>query len=395
MYKKDKIVFISKLLLFTEKDELIEKNLKILDDFSSNNIKLTILARNSTITKLKAKIPENYLNKIYFLPRDGDSKKQVLNADRNKYLFGLIGVVNHDAYFSFNSKVPLFNPERLIESNIVVSEKITKYGLPIQSYQEVIDCFNAYDIHKESYFHMNNHKSFTVIGLNNANTYYKPKNERKIKEVFERNLKGDMSKIDQRILLLLLFSLINEVTTNSAFEKVDYWGVFPSSNSQKIDTPVNFIKEAVRVLVNGKPTNGLDILLRKKSMLPKHNTVSQDRLNNKSEKDFETLIINPELINDINGKVICIIDDYITNGYSAEATKHLLLKAGAKEIIFVAFGKFGTKYYSTEYSIDGLVDSTYSVNYITETVCDKNTNSWNHYNPNNDLEILEFEKLLS
>ena len=86
-------------------------------------------------------------------------------------------------------------------------------------------------------------------------------------------------------------------------------------------------------------------------MQSKHTTRSTERINIKSNKDFETLIVNPELVNKIEGEVVCIIDDYITNGYSAEAAKHLLLAAGAKEVIFLAFGKFGTKYYSTNYKI--------------------------------------------
>lgn len=73
-------------------------------------------------------------------------------------------------------------------------------------------------------------------------------------------------------------------------------------------------------------------------MKSKHSS-GLSRLQQKCNRDFETLKINDSLVDRIKGKVICIIDDYITNGYSAEAAKHLLLSAGAKKVIFLSIGK--------------------------------------------------------
>lgn len=391
----NKMVFISKLVFFTEDNELIEENLKFADLFVNQDVLLAIIARQATIDILKNKIPKEYENKIILVNRSFQTKDKIKNLKAQGAIFGLIGIVKDDAIFSFNCKIPLFNPERMSSGRVIISDKVKKYGLPIIEFQNVIDCLKAFEIHKENYFHICFENNFSVISLNNANTYYRPEEEARVKEIFETNLKGDKSERDQRILLLLLFHLINEVTTNPYFDKVDYWGTFPSSNPENTVTSVSFLKEAVRVLINGEPRNGPEILIRHESMRAKHSSAAASRLINKSDNDFDTLIVNPTLIEKIKGKVICIIDDYITNGYSAEAAKHVLLAAGAKEVIFLSFGKFGKKYYSTNYEITGDVSTTaYSYEFVDEIFYGGTFGGEKYYNSDNDLEILNFGDLV-
>ncbi|WP_255296089.1 phosphoribosyltransferase [Bacillus cereus] len=367
--------------------------MKFADLFDKEDIYLIIIARQSTISILKNKIPKEYEKKIQLANRSTRTKEKIKDLKEDDAIFGLIGIVDDDAIFSFNCKIPLFNPERLSNGKFVISDKVKKYGLPIIDFQNVVDCLKAFEIHKEDYFHMRFEDNFSVISLNNANTYYRPEEEARVKQIFETNLKGDEYIRDQRILLLLLFHLINEVTTNPYFEKVDYWGTFPSSNPDNTVTSVSFLKEAVRVIINGGPKKGPEILIRTTPMRAKHSSGSL-RLTNKSNKDFETLIVNPTLIDKIKGKVICIIDDYITNGYSAEAAKHLLFAAGAKEVIFLSFGKFGKRYYSTNYEIKGDVSKTYSYKFFNEVLYGDTYMGRKYYNSDNDFEILNFADLV-
>lgn len=388
----NKLIFVSKLVFFNESNELIEKNLRIADYFNNEKVKLAIVAQQATISILKRNLPKEYEGKIKFVNRSSETKEKIRELKDKGGIFGVIGIVEEDAIFSFNCKIPLFNPEAL-SSRVTVSEKVKKYGLPIIDFQNVIDCFKAVEIHKDNYFQMSFGDSFRVISLNNANTYYRPEEEARVKQVFETNLKGTKSERDQRILLLLLFHLINEVTTNPYYNKIDYWGTFPSSNPQNIATSVSFLKEAVRVVIGGGPRRGPEILIRNQQMQSKHSS-GAIRLETKSNSDFETLIVNPALKNSLKGKVICIIDDYITNGYSAEAAKHLLFAAGAKEVIFLSFGKFGKKYFSTNYVIDGDVYSKYTYEFIEEELYEGNIGKEMFYNPNNDSEILNFTDLI-
>ncbi|WP_233212295.1 phosphoribosyltransferase [Sporosarcina sp. P16b] len=393
MTKKNKMVFISKLVFFTEDNKLIEENLKFADLFDDEDVLLAIVARQGTINIIKNKIPKEYESKMKFVNRSAQTKNKIKELKEKGAIFGFIGIVEDDAIFSFHCKIPIFNPESMSNGRVVISDKVKKYGLPIIEFQNVVDCLKAFEIHKENYFQMFFDNNFSVISLNNANTYYRPEEEARVKQIFETNLKGDRSSRDQRILLLLLFHLINEVTTNPYFDRVDYWGTFPSSNPDNTVTSVSFLKEALRVLINGGPRTGPEILIRHMPMRAKHSS-GRLRLTYKSDKDFDTLIVNPKLIDKIKGKVICIIDDYITNGYSAESAKHLLFAAGAKEVIFLSFGKFGKIYHSTNYEVKGDVSESYSYQFVSEIPYGDTFNGKKYYNSENDLEILNFGDLI-
>src|SRR5699024_3484183 len=104
-------------------------------------------------------------------------------------------------------------------------------------------------------------------------------------------------------------------------------------------------------------------------------------------------VLNPDLQGKFIGKTVCIIDDYITNGYSAEAAKHILVHSGAKKVIFLSIGKFGTEYNRTEYRLT----MNESNNYISEFLGEENFNRYAAevvYNGNSDVEILNFADLI-
>lgn len=383
----NKVVIMSKLFLFNSDNQLIQDNLWIVDFFADQGIEIAILARSASVRTMKNQIPENFENKIAFVDRNPQTKKAIIELKNKEIVVAVIGLVDEDAIFAFNCKLPLFNPEKMINQRSNISEKVKKYGLPIIDFQNVVDCFKAFDVHQGNYFEMHINDQYSVMSLNNANTFYRPEEEARIKEIFEANLKGNEFSRDQRILLILLFHLINEVTTNSYYQDVDYWGTFPSSNPSNTETSISFLKEAVRVILRGGPKTGPEILIRHTAMKSKHSS-GLSRLQQKCNRDFETLKINDSLVDRIKGKVICIIDDYITNGYSAEAAKHLLLSAGAKKVIFLSIGKFGSKYFLTNYDLN---EASYE--FIGEELFQGNSRG-NFYDKYNDNEILNFTDLV-
>lgn len=389
----NKTVFISKLFFFNNHNVLIEPNLKIADYFFNEGVNVVIVARKSTIRELAPQIPNEYGRKIKFLNRNKKNGEDIKKLKDNGMIFAVIGIVNQDAIFSFNCKLPLFNPENMSSGRVTISEKVTKYGLPFFDYSNIVNCLKAFEIHESNYFHIKFNDQFSVISLNNANSYYKPREEERIKQIFEANLKGGSNDRDSSILLILLFHLINEVTTNDYYNKIDFWGIFPSANPSNKETSVHFLKEAVRIIIGSKPLNGTDMFIRHSPMQSKKSS-GTSRLINKSDRDFDTLIVNPELIDKIKGKTVCIIDDYITNGYSAESAKHLLLNAGVKEVVFLSFGKFGTKYFSTNYEIYGDVSNEFTYKFVGQIMYDRVLNGDNFYNPKNDLEIIRFNEIV-
>ena len=97
MTKKNKMTFISKLVFFTEENELIKKNLRIADLFYEEGIYLAIIARHTTINILKNKIPREYEDKIILVNRNFQTKDKIKNLKEKGAIFALIGIVEEDA----------------------------------------------------------------------------------------------------------------------------------------------------------------------------------------------------------------------------------------------------------------------------------------------------------
>lgn len=387
----NKLVLLNKLALFNEDNELIQENIQIVDLFYQEDIRIGILARRNTLRELSKHIPEEYKDKILLVNRGSKTREKIKELKSEGIAFSIVGIVDYDAIFSFNCKIPLFHLESLNTMKIDVGEKVVKYGLLVKTYQDIIDCLKAQEIHRKNYFELNNiNDNYTAISLNNANTHYRPEKEIRIKQIFESNLKGNEFTRDQKTLQLLFFNLLSEISQNSYFEQVKYWGTFPSSNPNNTNTSISYIKEAVRVLMDGMPQNEKEILIRYKEMCPK-NRSGLSRLEYKCNKDFETLMVNPELKGKLDNEVVCIIDDYMTNGYSAESAKHILFAAGAKKVIFITLGKFGRRYYSTNYSIKGDV---FTKSYEYEFKSEKLITNMSNYNTDNDYQILGFDGLV-
>lgn len=391
---KESIVILSKLFLFNDQNELRTDNLKLINELIDNGIKIIFLGNQAA--SLKATLSSyttEYNDYVAFITRARENWKRIRDLKR-KFNVVLVGVVDQDAIFTFHTKIPLFNPSQIDEFHGQVQTKVEQYGLPIQNFSELIECIKTYEIHESNYFELSTEDSFFVKSLNNAMYLYSPEDEKRIKMMFERNLKSKDDSADRRVLLVLLFHLMAELINNPEYEEIEYWGIFPSSKVG-IETSMTFIKESIRKILggnpqkrNGSPVNDNEILIRTENMDSKRST-GDVRLSYKSSKDFETLIVNPKLRGKLDGKVVCILDDYITNGYSAEAAKYLLLSAGARKVYFISIGKFGKKYFSTNYILQGDVFTPdYEGHYFGEEPY--------HYKgySSNDQEIREFGRFL-
>ena len=77
--------------------------------------------------------------------------------------------------------------------------------------------------------------------------------------------------------------------------------------------------------------------------------------------------MNDKYTGKLKGRVVCVFDDYLTNGNTFEALRNLLIKCGVKKIIFVSIGKFKrrneSEYVQKSFCIKGDV---YSGRYTAE-----------------------------
>ena len=114
-------------------------------------------------------------------------------------------------------------------------------------------------------------------------------------------------------------------------------------------------KERVREMMYGRKP--LPIFLRH---TPAGKSSNDDQIVRKSDnycqKHFRTIIVNPLYKEKLKNRIVCVMDDYFTNGNTFETLRNLLVACKVKKIIFVAIGKFttGENCYSKQiFSIQG------------------------------------------
>ncbi|MBC2258241.1 phosphoribosyltransferase [Listeria booriae] len=372
---------LPKRFFFSNDNQIKEDAEKRFDFFLTQDIGIYILAQQHTISKLRPQVSDDYKDKINFV---GRKEYDLIKGKKNDIIFIVVGLEHHDAIFSFQCFVMLIDGGCFLKNPDERGEKIITYGIPINKIEDLILYSKVLKIHKENYFHLGHGENYEVYSFNNANTlgFRVGAEEKKVKEIFQINLKANISNRDAKALMIIMLHLLGELSTSSNFSDIDIWGTFPSSNPDNQDTSVTFIKEAIR-LIDGSKVNK-EPLIRHTKRQKKQTSGKQYKYENKINDDFQTLRANPVIKDKIKGAVICIIDDYITTGYSAEAAKHILLEAGAKKVIFISVGKFGREYFSTEYNIEGDVYGDYAANFVSES--DFNGRGYT----DNDTEFLEF-----
>lgn len=80
------------------------------------------------------------------------------------------------------------------------------------------------------------------------------------------------------------------------------------------------------------------------------------------QKHLKSIKVNEEYRGKLKGRVVCIIDDYLTQGNTFEALRNLLISCKVKKIICIAIGKFlrggEYKYTQKKATVTGDVYST-------------------------------------
>lgn len=378
------ILVLSKKLFFNEEDQLNEDG-KINLNKLSEKYNCVILSNNAI--NLKSQVSDFINEKVSFHARKDFRRIYNNNLEvMNKTNIYVIGCVDEDAKIAFNFKRMLFYPTWIKNC----SEKTKVYGHPVSSIDYLIRAIEIMEIHKVNYYNVNQSDQFIVNSIFNGNTLgkYVSNEEKEIRDICNKVLK----KNNKRGFTELYYHIMSEILKNPIYKDVDLWGVFPSSKKDKQNEFMEFIKNRSR-LVNGKQISN-NVFIRHSDMPTKKDN-KNTRLIFKSSKDFETLEINPNLSknpkNNIKNKTICILDDYITNGYSAEAAKHILLNAGAKKVIFLSIGKYGNKYFNTNYELISDERSIYSRNYKFNLLNEKEQNFG--YSQNSS-ELLTIYKML-
>lgn len=288
--------------------------------------------------------------------------------------FILVGSNQDDLRIAASTKSALLVPEWSD-----TQEVDPKYGLRVPTPKALIKVLEIIKNQKSWFYELDIDENAKVYSLTSANSYggVRP-SEREIVEGFRATLKEGAKKYFKVIQLHFLASLIH----NPVFKDVDIWSVMPSSSAD-FNEDIWALKEKARLLMGKKLTEPL--FLRHKNIQKSHHIrIQKDRLH--CDRHLSSININPSYNKKLKGKVVCILDDYLTNGTSFETLRNLLINAGVKRVIFVSLGRFkratGIEYLKQDYKLSGDI---FSPNYSFEL--ENKADIWGTYNERAREEI--------
>lgn len=347
---KDRLIIISKKLVFDDKGDIKTGFESLYQECEIQNIGIIVITNDAP--NLSVKLSNYSMCKAY----SRNDVKTVLNQKRNEFGLVILGVVQQDAFLAFNYQIPLFKiNDNNLSLDITIHDKVDKYGIELSNIDDLIPYINIISEDISPYLQYDFSEQYTLISLFNANTkgHQTEKNieyKKEIQSILKYNYSTKIDKI--KILKLFNFFILSEYFNNPIFQEVNYWGTFPSSEKSNDSTTIAYIKEVIRKVLNTSKSNK-EILIRTKNSSKKHRSNQIIRNNNKCQSDFESLKINDYYREKLEGATVCIIDDYTTYGYSAEAAKNLLLQAGVKKLIVITLGKYGYIYNEVNYKLNG------------------------------------------
>jgi hypothetical protein len=177
---------------------------------------------------------------------------------------------------------------------------------------------------------------YVVFALTNAGTYGVDSETESAAKRIRSILKDGRSDSRNRLVLHMMSSIYK----TDVFSDADVFGYYPSSKSENQGTEVmagfcRFIRE------NFKKRLKEPLFIRHKNAPSRH---SQHGGNKEDPAvQVQTVHLNPTYRGKIRGRTILVIDDYLTYGVSFGWARALLLAAGAKDVICVALGRFGSQ----------------------------------------------------
>lgn len=176
-----------------------------------------------------------------------------------------------------------------------------------------------------------------IVGSGGAD--WDPEVLRATKHVLKDDEEYQFAKI--RYSRFLSYYLITTIYLEGLHEAVDWWTVYPphgGNNHRKILT--QFIDKASKLF---KDRYIGDLLLRYK---PAQRSSATRRMQRDPgfENQINTIRLNEEYRQRLEGKHVLVVDDFSTVGYGFEASRMLLMAGGAKQVTCISLGRYGSDY---------------------------------------------------
>ena len=140
-----------------------------------------------------------------------------------------------------------------------------------------------------------------------------------------------------------MLHLLGSIYLDGLYETADWWTTYPGSDGGT-NVAMNEFFDIAAKLFRDKFKPGL--LVRHSPAVDSGETrAAGGSVSFINQVNTVCLKDDTATIEQIRGKTLVLIDDFITEGYSSEWARNLLLKAGAANVITIAIGKYGSNFY--------------------------------------------------
>lgn len=372
-----------------EKDGTLKKGIiTFLKECIQNEYDFFIMTHDYKRLKIYSELLEKKLNKKVIVTTRKEVRRAFSDEKKRPLLKTtiVVGTSEADLHLAANFKLLFIYP--LWNDN--TDESAKKYGFHIETPEKLISALAILNNQLHFYYTLNIDETTTLYALTSANNNSATDDESEMINRFRQVLKEG----DKEYYEALFFHLISSVMKNDDLRKIDIWGIMPSSGTE-LNQDMWEIKERCRYLTGRRMKE--PVFLRHTVVQKSHRTDYNTRINVGAKKHLDSLMINPHYKGKLKGKIVCILDDYVTNGTSFEAIRNLLMKAEVEKIYFFAFGRFKRGefgiYQKENYKIEGNI---YSSDYAHELIeKDKNFGVNGKYAYEAKTEVENIKSILS
>jgi len=327
-----KNIVLPRLTIFNESYEMYEGVKELLQELHQDGHKLIVITHQQSSLIRMIRIFEEVFDFEITCEFRNFIKINVNASNTKDYI--LVGSSDEDLILAVNKKMLLINPGWSVKKG----ELPARYAITLHSPWQLLEAVRLISNQSEWYFNLDVPENTRVLALTSANTKNGDVNtsEREVLDGFRSALKSG----DRNYFNALYFHLISGVMKNPELREVDIWATFPSSSRSNINEELEELKERCRYLTGKKFSEPM--FKRHTTVGKSHHTNDEERLRVGCKKHFDSIVLNDfyKQKNRIRGKVVCVLDDYLTNGISFETARNLLLEAGARKVILVALGRY-------------------------------------------------------
>lgn len=155
-----------------------------------------------------------------------------------------------------------------------------------------------------------------------------------LKRVLKEHQDERIGSNNVSVSTLLLHYLVSQCYMSGLVTEIDWVGVYPGHLTNSTSPELEAFSDVVRHTFNKS---------YKPNLLVRHTDAPESKRQGSARNiidQLNTIHVNPDYRDKIQGKRILILDDFTTAGFSFETARQMLLRAGAQKITCLAIGKY-------------------------------------------------------